>query len=113
MFREKDITIVAQFLTKKLFHPDFLLNPERDGFEKRPNAGRSASQIRVQDTVELCERLFVKSDKIHLADTQFPFPETILDRALGKRGVVLFACEAFFLRGSNDPPIAHQARGAV
>ena len=36
-----------------------------------------------------------------------------VDRVFGKGRIVLLAREPLLLRRRNDPPIAHQARGAV
>ena len=97
MFREKDPAIVVQLFTNEFFHPDFFFDPERNGLEKGLNACGRAREISMQNPVELDKRLFVKGDIINSIDRSTCFPQAIVGRVFGKRGVVLLAGEAFFL----------------
>src|SRR5262245_41408719 len=43
-------------------HPNLVLDPNRDGLQKRGQSGWGVSQVTVNDPVKLEERLFVKGD---------------------------------------------------
>jgi hypothetical protein len=113
VFREDQFAIIMEFLANEFFHPDSFFDPEWDGFKERLNAGWNASQISMQDAVELEEGLFIKRDMIHLFNAQASFPKAISDRVFGKRGIVFLAGKAFFLRGGDDFAVSHQAGRAV
>ena len=67
----------------------------------------------MQDAVELHERLLVKRDVVEFLRRDAAFAQAILDGVPRKSRVVLLSRETFLLRGGDDLPITHQARGAV
>src|SRR5436309_6967359 len=113
MFREKDFAVVAQLLAEELFHPDFFFDPNRNGLEERAQPNGRVSKVGVQYSVKLDERLLIKRDEVRFVDANASLAQTIFDREFGKRGVMLFAGESFFLGGGHEVAVAHQTGGAV
>src|SRR5262249_37352640 len=88
-------------------------DPERDGFEEGAEAGRGVGQERVQNAVELKERLFVKDDVIQFGGRDATLAQAVLDSVLGIPFVVLLSSKPLLLGGRQDATVADQTGRAV
>src|SRR5262249_33007738 len=93
--------------------PELLLEPGRHGPEKRPKRARSRHEVRVEEALELQERLVVKDDVIDLSDRNSGFRKAVFDRTERQRRVVTLPREALFLGRGDDLAVTKQASGAI
>src|SRR5262249_21381431 len=89
-------------LVESAAHVKFVLQPERHGQAKALETNRGVSEIGLQQAVELRQRLVVKGDVSQLLWFDSALFETIHNGIGREAWVVLFAREAFLLRGGRD-----------
>src|SRR5207237_7840119 len=76
-------------------------------------SARRATEIGLEDALELQQGLIVESDIRKVAHAHAARVETIRDRVLWKTLVTLLPCESLFLGSGDDLTIAQQTCGAV
>src|SRR6266850_1816181 len=91
----------------------FLLQPERHGFEEGRESLRGVSQISLQQPLELQQRLVVEADIRKIVRSDSLRIKTILYRVARKVRIMLLARESFLLRSRHNLSVLEQARGAV
>src|SRR5215468_8760763 len=92
---------------------ELLLDPERHGHRERGEPAGSEGEVRLEEPLELEERLVVEDDMVHLVEGEAALGEAILDGAPGKPRVVLPATEPLLLCRGHDSAVLHEGRGAV
>ncbi len=70
-------------------------------------------QVRLQHSLELEQRLFVKHRVVEVAGRQAGFAQAILHGLSRETRIVFFSSEAFFLRRSRELPVDRQRGGAI
>ena len=110
---EEDFCVATEFLADEFLHPDPLPNPQRDRHQERPETPRSASQVAVQDTVELQEWFLVERHQVHVSHSNPAGLQAPFHRVFGEGRVVLLARKPLLLRSRHDATVLHQACGAV
>src|SRR5690242_10654024 len=114
MLGVQDAPLVARECVVQLaVHVQLVLRPERARLEERSEAARCDGEVRLEDPLELEERLIVESDAREIVRRDPSGSEAVVDRVRGEARVALLSCEALFLRGRDDLAIAQQARRAV
>jgi len=91
----------------------FLAQPDRHRHQERAEAAGRDRDGRLQQPLELDERLFVKRDVRHIPDADAGLAQTVRDGVRRKRRVVFLAREALFLRRSDNPAVTQQTRCGV
>src|SRR6185503_591376 len=79
-----------------------LLHPERSCLEEAGEAARRDTEIRLEDALELEDRLVVEADGGEIAYADPCFAETIRGRLRGERGIALLAGESFLGSCGHD-----------
>ena len=112
---KNDSLLVAVFQGAAYFLGQVQLRfqPHRHGGEKRPDSGRRIGQIRLDQAVELQQRLVIKCHVIQPVCAQLPLLQAEFDRALWKMRIMLDAGESLLLGRGNNPAIDHQRRRTV
>src|SRR5262249_39336605 len=98
---------------QKVLLEQFLPEPQRQSDAERGKTARREGKISLEQARELHQRLFVKNDVIQIVCRQAAFGETIAYGIFGVTLILLFAAEAFFLRGGDDVPLLDQRRRTV
>ena len=97
-----------QVLLKQLF-PE----PYGHGHPKRRESPGREAQIRLEQALELQERLVIECHVIHVPKSDVPGLEAIGDGVRRKAGVVLLAREPLLLGGREDRTVLDEDGGAV
>ena len=113
MLAVEDLAGIAERLAQLTVDVQLVLDPQRTGHEERPVPGRRDAEIRLEDALELEERLVVEADVGEVGDGDAGHSEAVLDRPRRKRGITLLAGEPLLLPGGDDLPVADQTRRAV
>src|SRR6476620_9290326 len=87
--------------------------PERKRLPEGEESLRCGSQERLEQPLELGQRLLVERDVRQLVAPDAGFPQAVADRIRGKPVIVLDTSEALFLCGSHDLAVAHDGRRRV
>ncbi len=90
-----------------------VLHPQRERMAKGREPARRERQIRLEQPLELQERLVVEGDVIELCRLDAGDLQAGLDRVLRKRRVVLLAREALLLGRGDDFAIDDQRRRGI
>src|SRR4029079_16368128 len=85
-----------------------LSKPEGQCLAKAEESTRRAGEIRLQQPLELGQRLLVERDVRHVVRLNAILGKAVGDRASGKAVIVLDSTEALFLCGGDDPPVTYQ-----
>src|ERR1041384_6470686 len=94
-------------------HPQALRQPEWNGHQVRAQTARRLRDIRLEQALELDERLLVEADEIQIRGGDATLAQAIRDSVGWKRLVVFLAGEALFLGGSDNLAVHDQARRRV
>src|ERR1700684_4623316 len=97
-----------QRLLKQLFP-----QPQRQRHAKRREPAWTASEIGLEQALELDERLVVEHDPVDVLELDAGLLQAIVDRQPRIAGVELLAGEAFLLRGRDDAAVLDQRGGTV
>ena len=90
-----------------------LLQPQRHGLDEGPEAYGRVTHIRLEQALELEQRLVVETDVVQLLRLQAGMLQAVLDGVDREAVVVLLAREAFFLRGGDDLSVDDQCSRRV
>jgi len=74
---------------------------------------RRAGEVRLQEALELEERLVVEADRVHLVGPDAADLQAGGNRVAGELRVVLDAGETLLLGGRDDLAVPHEAGGGV
>ena len=113
MLGEKDPALVAELLPDALGHPEAVRDPERHRLPERGEPARRVLEIRLEEALELHERLVVERHVVELLGGEPSRLEAVARGVRGKLRVVLLAGEALLLRGGDDLPVDEKTRGRV
>ncbi len=120
VFTEEQFRIVAelrvdlaQLAEEVRLEEQFLAQPHRHGQPERPEASWREREIRLEQPLELHERLLVEHDAIDVAQRDGCLGEARLDAPAREARVVPDAAEALLLRGGEHFGAADKSRGAV
>src|SRR6185369_10218873 len=113
VLREDNLAFVIELLTDDLLHPDFLFDPDWNRFEEGLQPEGCVGQIRMENSVELYERLFVKRHVVNILDSDISLPQTIRHGLCRKICIMLLAREPLLLRCRHNHPVSHQAGCAI
>ena len=102
-----------QCLRKDVLLEQLVLHPHGQRLAKGRESARRERQIRLEQALELQERLVVEGDMVEIAGRQAGFLEAVAHGVLGKTIVVLLARETLFLRGRDDLAVHHEGGGRV
>jgi len=91
----------------------FRPKPQRHGCAEGAETDRGVGQVRLEQTVELQQRLVVKRDNLEVGRRQAPFRKAVVDGVLREPLVVFLAREPLFLGSGHQAAVAHQAGGTV
>src|SRR5579859_3517413 len=97
---------------KQVLLEQLLAQPYGDRHAEGPEAAGSERKVRLQQALELQERLVVESDVVDLLELEVPFGKAVLDGVHGKTRIVLLARKALFLRSRRHRPV-HEERGCA
>src|SRR5215471_1887171 len=98
---------------QKLFQHQLVFKPDRHCHQIRPDSLRREGNIRLQQPFKFQERLVIKNDISEVLQRDLAAPKAKSSGVAWKSCVVLFAAEALLLGGSDNFPIAQQARCTV
>ncbi len=104
---------ILELLKEKRLLEQLFFQPYGHGHEKRPQSFRSKGQVRLEQALELQQRLVVEHNVGQIRQPDSARIQTITHRVLRKARVMFFSGEAFFLRGSDDLAVFHQTSCAV
>src|SRR5216117_2293101 len=104
---------VGQGLPQQAAHVELVLEPHRNGLGEAQKSAGSECQVRLDQPVELQERLVVEGKVVELVRGETGLGQTVCDRADGKARIVLAAAESLFLSGGDDGAVDHDGRRAV
>ena len=90
-----------------------LLRPQRHEPQERPEPARGEGEVRLEQPLELQERLVVEADVVERLRGNPRLVETIANRMDGEPVVVLPAGESLFLCRGHDVSVDHQCRRRV
>jgi len=77
-------------------------------------ASREAhTRIRLEETVELDQRLLVEADDVEILGRDAAFAEAVGDRPRREARIVLLAREALLLSGSNNPAVLDETGSRI
>jgi hypothetical protein len=113
VLRVEDRTLVAEALTKLLFHVQLLLHPQRARHHERAEPLRHHAQIRLEDALELEQRLVVEADVVQILRLDARRLQAVLHRARREIRISLLPGEPLLRAGSDDLAVLHQGGGAV
>src|SRR5262245_29873787 len=102
-----------QLLPEEALQEHLLLEPYGHRRDERANAARSEGQIRLEEALELHERLVVERDVTEIAESDAALGEAVAERVGGESRVVPLAREPLLLRCRHDRAVPDQARRAV
>ncbi len=114
VLREQHLSLVAIEVTADVaFREELFFHPQRASHAKRGEAARRHAQVRLEDALELEQRLVVKPDIRQVDRPDAGGRKTVGDRMRRECGIALLAREALFLRRRHDLAVREQACGAV
>src|SRR5262249_40702708 len=90
-----------------------LAEPQRERALERQEARGRVREVRLQDAVELLQRLVVEADVVEILDGDPGLLHAELRGEAREGGVVALAGEALLLRGGDDLAVLDQGGGAV
>jgi hypothetical protein len=103
----------AKLLDEPLSLPELLAHPQRHREAERRKTPWRKREIRLEQPLELDERLLVKHDLVDVAQRSTCVLQAIADRFGRKALVMLLTREALLLSGSEDRPILDQRSRTV
>ena len=92
---------------------EFLFEPERQSLEEKSEAVGRVGYIRLEQSVELEERLVVKSHIIQVLRLDSSFTQTVVQSMFWEAMIMFLPGETLFLRSGNELPVADQTGRAV
>ena len=110
---EKVAFVAAQRIPQRAIGVEFLLDPERPSLEEGAEALGSGADVRLEDALELEQRLVVEADERKVLRPDAALLQAELDGAGGEVGVSLLAREPLLRGRRDDPAILYEAGGAV
>jgi hypothetical protein len=113
VFRIDDRAIVSKVLLDQIRDPEFLLDPQGHGLDKRPHAQRGVGEVGFQEPFKLDERFVVKSHIVKLIPGDSRLFQTGFYGQFREAMVVFLAGETLFLDSIYDFAIPDDARSAV
>src|SRR5215813_2100002 len=117
MFREIDGCIPLAELGEALFqhapHEYFFFYPYQHCRHKTDKTAGRERVVRLQKSLELKERLFVKRNRGKVLIVDSCLFQDVADSVDWKGGIVLLARKTLFLRGSNDLAVNEKRGSAV
>src|SRR5262249_29612918 len=102
-----------EFAGEQRFLKQFLAQPQRQRHAKRGEAGWTQGKVRFQEAFEFDERFVVKDNEVDIFQLYPPRAQAKVDCVPRIAGVELLACEALFLRGSNDAAVLDQCSSTI
>ena len=99
--------------TQQVFLKQFFPQPDRHCGTERTETPGGKSKVGFQQPFEFQKGFVVEHHLIDITPVQTTRVQAVGNRLFWKGGIVLFACESFFLRGCHDVTVAHERCGAV
>src|SRR5262249_39844526 len=88
----------GQFFAQHGFQEQLLLQPDRQGGDKRPSATRRKREIRLQEPLELHEGFVIEDNVAEVLDSTVRLAETVMYSMAREARVVFFPRKSLFLR---------------
>jgi len=121
MLREDDLRFdrlpaaikLRELLHQQVLEEQLLPQPDRHRHGEAPEAARRKGEIRLQQALELEERLVVECDRVDAVQGRLPLAQAVRHGVPREPRVVLLAGEPLLLRRGDDVPVRQQCRRAV
>src|SRR2546430_4445971 len=113
MLGVQNLALIAERFAQLPVHEELVLQPHRRRLEKRHEPSGGDSEIRIENALELEERLVVKADERQISGRDAARPQTILHGVRREGGVPLLARKPLLLCRDEDRAVPEQAGGAV
>jgi hypothetical protein len=114
VFRVQQLSpVTVQTGANGAFDVETVLHPEWPGAAEGGEPAGRDGEIRLEKSLELQQRLFVKNDRIELRRLNAGFCQTVTSRLAREAFVAFDAGKAFLLRRRDDAVPRKQASGAV
>ena len=110
---EQQPLVVAERFAELAVGEELLLHPERASHEEGAEAARCDGEIRLEDALELEQRLVVEPDVMQVTCGDPSSPQAVLDGPRREARIALDPREPLFLRGGDDLAVGHETGGAV
>ena len=109
----QQFTVVLQGAPDLAIEEQLFLDPERARHAELGEASRRHTEVRLEDPLELEQRLVVEADVREIADRNGARREAVADCMDRKRRIPLFPRKPLLLGRRHDLAVAQQAGGAV
>src|SRR6266568_6179669 len=114
VLNEQDpLRIDTERLPDAILHPQLVEEPRRDRLPEDSRGLRHLRKRRLQDSIELDERLFEEGDVVQVLPADAGFVQTELDRARGKAEIMFHPGEALLFGGGEERAVPQDRRGRI
>jgi hypothetical protein len=103
----------SQLAAEQLLLKQLLANPQRHGHREAAIAAGCKGEVRLEQPLELEERLLVERHVIHVIRRDARVLEAERGGVGRKPRVMLLPRKSFLLRSGNDPSVGHERGSAV
>src|SRR5262249_14712081 len=105
--------VALEMVADVIGHPELVGEPQRQGHQVRLQPARCTRDVRLEQALELDQRLLVETDQVQSSGRNAGLAEAVTHGNLGKPSVVLLSGEPLLLSGRDDATVFDKTGGRV